>query len=305
MIEGFAVPDFSSDFWHYFIAIASVLGLLFTMWILQSQTTSKLAEGEKAELMAPTWDGDLQELNNPLPRWWMYGFWFLILFSVVYLILYPGLGKFEGIWNWSSGKEWREEKTAVDARFNKVFEPFMGTPAEQLAQNPEAVAMGKNLYMTYCMQCHGSDAKGVEGKFPNLTDAHWLFGSDADSIKASIAGGRTAEMPAGLAGDEQSAKEIAHYVLSMGGKSHDAALAATGKAKYAVCAGCHGEDGKGMPAASFPNIVDDAWMYGGSEGAIIESIVKGRKGGMPAQAAALGDSKVHLLTAYVMSLSGK
>lgn len=262
----------------------------------------RIDEATGVETVGHSWDG-IEELNNPLPRWWLYGFWFLILFSVVYLVLYPGLGKFEGIWNWSSGKEWQDEKTEVDAKFNKVFEPFMSTPADQLAKNPEAVAMGKNLYMTYCMQCHGSDAQGVEGKFPNLADAHWLFGGDAESIKASITGGRTAEMPAGLAGDEQGAKEVANYVLKLGNKPHDEALATAGQAKYAACEGCHGADGTGMAAASFPNIVDDAWMYGSSEGAIIETIVKGRKGGMPAQP--VNEAKAHLLTAYVLSLSGK
>lgn len=302
MIEGFAVPDFS-NFWHYYIAAMTILGILFSLWILKSQTTAKLAQGEKAEILHHAWDGDLQELNNPLPRWWMWMFYGLIAFSVLYLILYPGLGKFAGIWNWSSGQEWQDEKTEVDAKFNKVFEPFRGQDLATVAADPTANAMGKRLYLTYCAQCHGSDAAGAAGKFPNLADAHWLFGGDVDSIKASIADGRLAEMPGGMAGDEQSAKEIANYVLAMGGKPHDAALATAGKDKYAVCAGCHGDDGKGMPAASFPNIVDDAWLYGGSEAAIIETIVKGRKGGMPAQMAALGEDKVNLLTAYVMSLS--
>jgi cytochrome c oxidase cbb3-type subunit 3 len=172
-----------------------------------------------------------------------------------------------------------------------------------VAANPDARKMGENLFLTYCSQCHGSDAKGSKG-FPDLTDNLWLFGGTPDDIKASITNGRLGEMPGGLAGDEQSAKEIANYVLSMGGKPHDAALAAAGKDKYAVCAGCHGEDGKGMAAAGFPNIVDDAWQYGGSEAAIVETIMKGRKGGMPAQMQALGEAKIHMLTAFVWGLGG-
>ncbi len=302
MIAGYAIPDFVSDFWHYYIAALSIAGILFSLWVLSSQTTKKLAPGEQAEVMAPTWDGDLQELNNPLPRWWMWLFYGLIFFAIIYLVLYPGLGKFEGVWKWSSADEYRQEKERIDAKFNAVLQPFMGQDVMTVAANPEARKMGENLFLTYCSQCHGSDAHGSKG-FPNLTDNLWLFGGTPEDIQASITNGRLGEMPAGLAGDEQSAKEIANYVLSMGGKPHDAGLAAAGKDKYAVCAGCHGEDGKGMAAAGFPNIVDDAWQYGGTEGAIVETIMKGRKGGMPAQAQ-LGEAKLHLLTAYIWGLGG-
>ncbi|MBM4181415.1 MAG: cytochrome-c oxidase, cbb3-type subunit III [Betaproteobacteria bacterium] len=302
MIAGYAVPDFISDFWHYYIAALTILGILFSLWILYSQTTEKLAPGQQAEVLHPTWDGDLQELNNPLPRWWMWLFYALVAFGIIYLVLYPGMGKFAGVWNWSSADAYKQEKERVDAEFNKVFQPFLGQDIMSVAADPKAQEMGKRLYLTYCSQCHGSDAQGARG-FPNLTDAQWLFGGTPDEVKASIADGRVGEMPGGLAGDEQGAKEVAHYVLALGGKPHDAALAAVGKEKYAACAGCHGEDGKGNNAAGFPNIVDDAWQYGGSEAAIIESIVKGRKGGMPAQAH-LGEAKVHLLAAYVWGLGG-
>ena len=303
MIAGYAVPDFVSDFWHYYIAAFTILGILFSLWILKSQTTQKLAPGQQAELMHPTWDGDLQELNNPLPRWWMWLFYLLVAFGIVYLVLYPGVGKFGGVWNWSSADAYKQERERIDAEFNRVLAPFLGQDVMTLAANPEANKMGKNLFMTYCSQCHGADAKGAKG-FPDLTDGLWLFGGDPDSIHASIADGRVKEMPGGQAGDEQGAREVANYVLALGGKPHDAGLAAVGKEKYAACAGCHGEDGTGMPAAGFPNIVDDAWQYGGTEAAIIESIVKGRKGGMPAQLEALGEAKVHLLTAYVWGLGG-
>lgn len=307
MIEGYAVPDFVSDFWHLYIAGVTIISILGVMWFLKSQTTRKLAPGEKAEVMEHAWDGDLQEFNNPLPRWWLYMFWGLIGFSVLYLVLYPGLGKFAGVWNWTSAGAYQSEKDSLDSAFNEQFAPFKAMDVHSVAADPKAMEMGQRLYLTYCSQCHGSG--GLGGKdFPNLTDKMWLFGGDADSITQSIDQGRLAEMPANLLGDEQSAREVANYVLSLGGKPHDAALAAAGQAKYAACAGCHGEDGKGMPAASFPNLTDDAWQYGGSEAAIVESIVKGRKGGMPAiEALGSGDAraaKVHLLTAYIISLGG-
>ena len=299
----FAGSDFLSEFWHYYIAALTVFGIVFSLWLLKSQTTQKLAEGEQAEVMAPTWDGDLQELNNPLPRWWMWMFYALIVFGIVYLVLYPGFGKYAGTLGWSSYQEWKDDKDAVDAEFEKVMAPFKSQDLMAVAADPKAREMGQNLFMTYCSQCHGSGGQGGKG-FPNLADNLWLFGGTPDDVKSSIANGRVGEMPGGMAGDERGAREVANYVLSLGGKPHDAALAAAGKEKYAACAGCHGEDGKGNNAASFPNLVDDAWQYGGSVEAITESIVKGRKGGMPAQLEALGEAKVHLLSAYVWGLGG-
>ncbi len=305
MIEGYAVPDFISNFWHFYIAGITIVSILGVIWFLKNQSTQKkLAPGEVAEVMEHAWDGDLQELNNPLPRWWLYMFWFLIVFSIVYVVLYPGLGKFAGLWNWSSADAYNQEKTQVDAEFNKVLEPFLKQDVMTVAADPTAKEMGQRLYLTYCMQCHGSNGQGDGKNFPNLTDAAWLFGGDPDTIKATLTGGRLGEMPANLVGDAQSAKEVANYVLSLGGKPHDAALAAAGQAKFAVCAGCHGPDGKGMVAAGFPNLTDDVWQYGGSEAAIVETIVKGRKGGMPAFQERLGDAKIHLLTAYVWGLGG-
>jgi len=303
MIAGYAVPDFVSDFWHFYIAGISIVSILGVMWFLKAQTTKRLAVGEQAELMHPTWDGDLQEFNNPLPTWWIYLFWFLILFGVVYLALYPGLGKFEGVWNWSSASQYKAEKERIDADFSKVLQPFLGKDLMTVAADPTAKEMGQRLFLTYCSQCHGSDAKGTKD-FPNLTDSKWLFGGTPDDIKTSIANGHQVEMPANLLGDSQSAKEVANYVLSLRGKPHDAALAAAGKPKFAVCAGCHGENGKGNAAAGFPDLTNDAWENVGSVDAIVETIVKGRKGGMPPQGPVLGDAKVHLLTAYVWGLGG-
>ncbi|MFN3593619.1 MAG: cytochrome-c oxidase, cbb3-type subunit III [Thiobacillaceae bacterium] len=303
MIEGYAVPDFTTDFWHYYIAALTIVGILFILWIIISQTTRRLAPGEQAEVMEHAWDGDLQEYNNPLPRWWLYLFYFLIAFSVLYLILYPGIGKFSGVWNWSSATQWQDEKARVDAEFDKRFKPYLQQDLLTVAADPKAMESGKRLFLTYCSQCHGSSGEGSRD-FPNLTDNVWLWGGEPERIKASITNGFTGEMPplGDAVGGEQGAREVAHYVLSLGGRPHDPALAAAGKEKFAVCAGCHGEDGKGNADAGFPDLTDAAWRFGDSEAAIVESILKGRKGGMPSQAH-LGETKIHLLTAYVLSLS--
>jgi cytochrome c oxidase cbb3-type subunit 3 len=305
MIAGYAVPDFVSEFWHYYIAAITIAGIIFSLWVLSSQTTKKLAEGEEAELMVHAWDGDLQELNNPLPRWWMWMFYGLTFFGIGYLVLYPGLGKYPGTLGWSSYKEWKDDETKVDAEFDKVMEPYLKQDLMTVAADPKAREMGQNLFMTYCSQCHGSSAQGGKG-FPNLTDKLWLWGGTPDDIKESISNGRLAEMPpmGDAVGGEAGAKEVANYVLSLRGKPHDAALAAAGQAKFAACAGCHGENGKGNKAASFPDLTNDAWEYGGSESDIVQTIMKGRKEGMPSEHEALGEAKIHLLAAYVWGLGG-
>ena len=305
MTVGFAVPDFISDFWSYYIIVITVVSIIGVIWFLKNQSANKLAPGEKAAAMEHVWDGDLQELNNPLPTWWLYLFWFLIVLSIVYLILYPGLGKFPGLLHWNSDQQYQNEKARIDANFDKVMAPFLKEDIMQVAADPTAREMGQHLFMTYCIQCHGSNAEGDGKDFPNLTDKAWLFGGTPDDIKASIANGHNVDMPANLLGDEQSAKEVANYVLELGGKPYDAALAEAGKAKFAACAGCHGEDGKGMLAAGFPDLTNPAWArQNGSEAAIVETIMKGRKGGMPPWQDILGDAKIQLLTAYVWGLGG-
>ena len=168
--------------------------------------------------------------------------------------------------------------------------------------------MGKRLYLTYCMQCHGSDARGAKG-FPNLTDSDWLWGGEPAQIVETIANGRNGMMPAyggnpEAIGGEAGAKEVANYVRSMSGLPSDSLLAGKGKAKFeAVCSACHGADGKGMTALGAPNLIDKTWLYGSSEAVIVQTIVNGRNNKMPAWQEFLGEGKVHLLSAYVLSLT--
>lgn len=304
----YGMADFIGGFWHYYIAAATVVAIIGMIWFLKSQTTRKLGSGEQAELMEPTWDGDLKELNNPLPRWWLYLFYFLLFFSIAYLVLYPGLGKFEGAWNWSSADAYNQEKTRVDAQFNAQFQPFLAKDLRVIASDPQVREVGQRLFLSYCSTCHGTDGKGAQGSrlFPDLTDKEWLFGNgEPEAIKASIAYGRVGEMPAmkDAVGGEAGAKALANYVLSLSGLPHNAGLAAEGQTKWVACAGCHGENGKGNLAISAPDLTDKAWLYSGTEAGIMEAVIKGRKGSMPAQLEYLGDAKVHLLAAYVLSLS--
>lgn len=297
--------EFTSGFWSWYITIITVLSLAGVALFLASQRTRRLAPGEKAEEMAHKWDGDLLELNNPLPSWWVKLFWITLIFSAVYLVLYPGLGSFKGVLGWTSWGQYDTEMTEAKAKYDPIFNKFLGQSVEQVAADPEAREMGQRLFLTYCAQCHGSDAHGAKG-FPNLTDQDWLYGGDGGAIQASIANGRAGMMPqlAEALGGAEGVKQVANYVLSLSGSPHDARLAAAGKEKFMLCAACHMPDGTGNQTIGAPNLTDKTWLYGGSEASIIETISKGRNGQMPAQLQALGEAKVHLLAAYVYGLGG-
>ncbi|BBP05013.1 hypothetical protein TPL01_19130 [Sulfuriferula plumbiphila] len=298
------MSDFVSSFWSLYIAGITVISIVWVTWFLKTQTTRRLAANEKAELIEKAWDGDLQELNNPLPRWWLWLFYLTIVFGVVYLALYPGLGSYKGVLDWSATGQWQQEQSKANAQYGPVFDKYLKQDLKVVAADPQAREMGQRLFLTYCSQCHGSDAAGARG-FPNLTDHDWLYGGDPETIQASIANGRAGVMPAlGAALGEQGTKQVASYVLSLSGSKHDATLAAAGRDKFATyCAACHQADGKGTQAMGAPNLTDKVWLYGGSEATIIETITKGRNGHMPAQLDKLGNAKVHLLAAYVYGLS--
>ena len=305
------MSDFTSGFWPIYISVLTLLSIIGTWVFLKMQTTRKLKPGEKPELMKHTWDGDLQDLNNPLPRWWLGLFYGTMVFAVVYLLLWPGLGNYAGLLGWTSKGEYEAEVKAAEAKFQPMYAGFMKQDIATVAADSDARAIGKNLFLTYCSQCHGSNAEGSKG-FPNLTDNDWLYGGDPDTIRATLTNGRSGVMPAmGEALGPQGTKEVANYVLSLSGRQHDAAQAAAGRPKFAEsCAACHMPGGTGMQAMGAPNLADKVWLYGGSEAAIIEAIAKGRNGVMPPMTQTLGttsnqEAKLHLLTAYVYGLSQK
>jgi cytochrome c oxidase cbb3-type subunit 3 len=251
------------------------------------------------------WDEDLTEYNNPLPRWWAWLFYITIAFSLGYLVLYPGLGSYGGTLGWTQLKQLEEETQAANARFGPVYEKFAALDVAALAQAPEALAIGQKLFLNHCAQCHASDGRGSRG-FPNLADKDWLWGGTPEAIKTSITDGRAGVMPplgAAVGGDE-GATDVAHYVLKLAGRTHDGLRAVNGESKFkSVCAACHGPEGRGNPQLGAPNLTDDIWLHGGAQGAIIETILKGRSSQMPAHKDLLSPAKIHLVAAYVHSLS--
>ncbi len=296
------MSDFSSGLWSVFIAGVTLVSIVACGLLLASLSKRKVATDP--DDTGHVWDEDLHELNNPLPRWWIWLFWITIVFSLGYLWLYPGLGTYAGSLKWTSTGEYTDEVKQAEAQFGPLYARMALVDVKQLSTDPVARAAGERLFMSYCSQCHASDARGAKG-FPNLTDADWLYGGEPETIKTTILDGRNGVMPsmAAVVGDAAGAKDMANYVRSLSKLDHDAAGAARAQPKFAVCAACHGPEGKGNPAIGAPNLTDKVWLYGSSEATIMETIIKGRTNVMPAHRAFLGEQRVHVLAAYVYGLS--
>jgi cytochrome c oxidase cbb3-type subunit 3 len=297
------MSDFTSDFWSWFIIAISGGGIIWLFYLLRG--TNK-AETEEGVATGHVWDENLEELNNPLPRWWLYMFYITIVFSIGYLILYPGMGSFKGILGWTEVGEYEAEVAQADAEFGPIFAQFEQTSIPELASNAAAMNAGERLFVTYCAVCHGSDARGAPG-FPNLRDNDWLYGGSPEMIEEAILNGRKSNLMTAWEdslGGAEGVDQVATYVMSLAGRDVDASLAAAGKEKFDVfCVGCHMPDGTGNQALGAPNLTNNIWLYGGSPRAIKESIAKGRAGNMPAHSEFLGKAKSHILAAYVYSLS--
>jgi cytochrome c oxidase cbb3-type subunit III len=298
-----SMSQFTSSFWDLYISIITIVSIVGCGVLLVAQSKRRVAGGE-SETTGHTWDEDLGEYNNPLPRWWMWLFWITIVFGFVYLALYPGLGSYAGLWKWTQISQLEAENKQAEAQFGPIYEKFAAQDVAQLAKNPEALAIGQKLFLNSCAQCHASDAAGSRG-FPNLTDNDWLYGGEPATIKATITDGRNGIMPPfAPALGEQGTKDVAHYVMSLSGMAADSIRVERGKPLFAqTCAACHGADGKGNKQLGAPNLTDKTWLYGAGEAAIIEGITRGRNNQMPAHKDLLTPAKIHLLTAYVYSLS--
>lgn len=288
--------------WIILLTVANIVGALWLLWV-----TARTRPGEvAAETTGHRWDGDLQEYNNPLPRWWLWLFYLSVAFSVVYLLLYPGLGNFRGILGWSQTGQYDLEVERVGKQQEAFYARFSGMELTELAGDADAMAAAGNIFGNRCAQCHGSDGRGAPG-FPNLSDDAWLWGGDPDSILASIRNGRTGIMPAlgDALGGERGVGQMAEYVRSLAGLEHDAELAAAAAPMFAVCGACHGMEGKGNPALGAPDLTDANWLYGGDWQTIRETISQGRQNKMPAQLPVLGEQQARLMAAYVLKLSGQ
>ena len=297
------MSDFTGGFWGVYIAVITVVSIIACGVLLQAMSTRRV-RGAKAETTGHAWDEDLVELNNPLPRWWIWLFYITIIFGLAYLALYPGLGTFSGSYNWTSKKQYEEEVAKAEALSAPMYDKYAKTDLKQLARDPDAMAIGQKLFLNNCAQCHASDARGGKG-YPNLTDTHWIFGGAPETIEQTILNGRQSMMPpwGPVLGDE-GVKDVAHYVMSLNGMTYDSLRAARGKEKFmTTCVACHGPEAKGNPAIGAEDLTNPVLLYGADEPSLMDTISKGRTSKMPAQKELLGAAKVHILAAYVWSLS--
>ncbi|MGE5491033.1 MAG: cytochrome-c oxidase, cbb3-type subunit III [Actinomycetota bacterium] len=295
------MSDFVSEFWNLYVVVIVAGSIFACAALLFIQSKAAVTQGKT---MGHVWDENLEEYNNALPKWWSWMFYLTVVFAIVYLVLYPGFGKFQGILGWSSAGQHAAEVKKTDEATKPLFDKFMKMDVKAVAADKQAMEMGKRLYMTYCMQCHGADARGSKG-FPNLTDGDWLYGGEPEKIEETIAGGRQGVMPPHAQLGADSIKDLANYVRSLSGLTNDSARAEKGKETFtsAGCIGCHGPEATGNQAIGAPNLTDKTWLYGSNEATIIETITNGRQNKMPAWKEFLGEGKVHLLAAYVYSLS--
>jgi cytochrome c oxidase cbb3-type subunit 3 len=283
------------------LAVGNVVGV---MWLLIATAKARPEDKDATATTGHSWDGDLVEYNKPLPRWWLWLFVGTVIFSIVYLVLYPGFGRYEGTLGWNQYKDHARDVAAAEAKAQAILARFRDQSVEQLAGDLEAQAIGRNIFANNCATCHGSDARGNPG-FPNLADDEWIWGNSSEQVLTSIGAGRVAVMPPlGAALGEAGVTEVVNHVRALAGLSHDSRAAEAGAARYAtLCIACHGPEGKGNPILGAPDLTNDAWLYGSEPQDIADSINYGRNGQMPAQAAILGEDRVRLVAAYVLHLS--
>lgn len=299
------MSDFVHNFWSIFVIVLTLGGILFCALLLFFTGRKKVVSAEDSTT-GHVWDGDLRELNNPLPRWWVWLFVITVIFGIVYLVAYPGLGAMSGKLGWSQVGAYEAEISKAKAQIEPLYARFAGMTPEQRAEDPQAMAIGERLFMNNCAQCHGSDARGGKS-FPNLTDGDWLHGGAPEQIQQTITEGRFGIMPpmAAAVGTPEDVRNLAHYVLSLSGSPNDSLRASLGKSHFTACAACHGMDGKGNPAMGAPNLTDDVWLHGWGEAAIIDIVTHGKQNQMPAQKEKLTEGQIGVLTSYVWSLSNK
>ena len=299
------MSDFINNFWSVYVAgitLAGIVGCLVLLVI----TARKKGVSDEENTTGHVWDEDLRELNNPMPRWWVWMFVITIIFGLLYLTAYPGLGTYAGKLQWSQVGAYEAEVEKAKAELEPMYARFTAMSTEDVSKDSQAMAIGERLFMNNCAQCHGSDARGSKG-FPNLADSDWLHGGAPENIKQTITQGRIGMMPpqAEAVGSPDDVRNLAHYVLSLSGSPHDSLKASLGKSKFTACAACHGMDGKGNTMLGAPNLTDDIWLHGWGEQAIVDMINNGKMNEMPAQDKKLTPAQIDVLTAYVWGLSHK
>jgi len=291
-------------FWHWFVVVGTIVFIIWCTWLISWSAKQGPANVADEDLVGHKWDGDIEEWNKPAPKWWLYLYFITIIWAVGCLVWYPGLGNFGGIGGWSQLGQYEEEMQNAAATYEPIYEELAAMEFEALTKNPDALALGKSLFASYCTTCHGSDARGAVG-YPNLTDNDWLWGNSEAELTTTLSNGRSGVMPvlAPALGGDEGIDNMVRYVKSLSGGEADAGAMSAQPMFLALCSACHNADGAGNKIFGAPNLTDDTWLYGGSDEKVRETIVNGRNGIMPAHGDLFGENRTKILAAYISSLS--
>ena len=292
-------------FWHWFVVGLTVLFIIWCVWLVSWSAKQGPKNVGDEDLVGHKWDGDLEEWNNPAPKWWLYLYFITIIWGIGFLIAYPGFGNYKGALGWTSAGQYEAEMAAAAATYDPIYQEFAAMDFQALSKDPEANRLGKSLYASYCTSCHGSDARGAPG-YPNLTDSDWQWGSSEQAIMTTILHGRKAVMTpwAQVLGSDEAVTNMAKYVRSLSGlEEADGTVQAMQQQFTMFCSACHMPDGTGNQILGAPNLTDDVWLYGSSLDTIRTTLNEGRNGQMPAHGDLLGEDRTKILAAYVYSLS--
>jgi len=291
-----AVADLPSEFWGGWIVAITVASFIALLWLVIDVYRAS-PDGNEHEV----WDETLREGTKPAPLWW---FWFilaLMTISVVYVMLYPGLGRWRGALAWSQGSHIAERIADYEREFGDARQRILGQSLEALAADATAMRSAGRVFNSNCSSCHGRGAAGQAQLFPDLTDSAWQWGDDEARIIETIHSGRQAAMPGWLAvAGEQGVADLADHVLALSRGTADAVAATPGSQLFQqFCAACHGAEGAGSPQLGAPALNDAIWSYGGARAEVIQSIAAGRSGTMPAFGERLDATQIRLLAAWL------
>jgi cytochrome c oxidase cbb3-type subunit III len=291
--------------WAWFVAAGTIAFVIWCVWLITWSAKQGPQDKQDEDLVGHRWDGDLEEWNNPAPRWWLYLYFITIIWAVGYMIAYPGIGTYKGLLGWTQHGQYDAEIEAAAAKYEPIYDRYADMDFAALAADADARRLGKSLFASYCTTCHGSDARGAPG-FPNLTDDDWLWGNSEVALTTTIRQGRNGIMPnlSPALGGDAGIDNMVRYVRSLSGAVEADAAALSAQPMFiALCSACHMPDGTGNQALGAPNLTDDVWLYGSSAEVIRATIANGRNGVMPAHGQMLGDKRSKILAAYVYSLS--
>jgi cytochrome c oxidase cbb3-type subunit III len=291
------MADLPSSFWGGWIVVLTIVSLIGLAWMLFSVYFGKSSGDEHDKII---WDKNLKKGGHPAPLWWFWLILSMMVISVIYLMLYPGLGTFGGFLKWSQSDRINESYTAYQAEFDTARNAVLTMPLQDLQADSALMNTAANTFERNCGMCHSRSGYGLLNKFPNLRDGEWQWGGTLTKIEESIRNGRSATMPAwSNTLDQDDIGQVVEFLQSWGSDGN-VVDNHPGKEIYSrLCIGCHGLDGSGNINLGAPNLIDTVWFYGKTDEALTETIANGRTGIMPAFENRLSDVQIRLILAWL------